>query len=207
MVPGYQKFRDAARNAAAAVTRDPRRKMIAAGIGAVAFLLAGYFLFFAGGGDEGAGMRGGGPTVSAAPVGRDEFTDIIEALGTAVARLHAARVRQRDLKALNILVEATARGQPRVTFVDLEGMQVLRSAPSRVVRVRDLARLAVSLREARVRAAGVNGADWERVLRRYLEAGQGASPADEEIRWWIEKTLDWAERKEARNRRRGRPAI
>jgi len=128
-------------------------------------------------------------------------------LAPTIARLHAARVRQRDLKAVNILVIATPdpHGPLRTPLVDLEGMQLLRSLPSHRRRARDLGRLAASLRTAAIRNLGVDISDWEHFLNAYLAAAKATFPAQKDIRWWMETTTSWAERKEARNLRRGKP--
>lgn len=126
------------------------------------------------------------------------------AVARETARLHAARVRQRDLKAPNVLVAEGAGGRVEATLIDLEGMAFLSAPPSPAVRARDLARLAASLREAAVRAAGVTEDDWRFLVERYLEQIRGSPPSPEETDRFMARTLEWAARKEARNRRRGR---
>jgi tRNA A-37 threonylcarbamoyl transferase component Bud32 len=134
------------------------------------------------------------------PEARDRWASLSGALAHTTARLHAAGARQRDLKSPNILVDGSGSGTPRITLVDLEGMRLLRAPPSLRVRARDLGRLLVSLRAA---ACGTSDAEWRDFLGAYLEA------AGLEDRALLERlagsTLAWAERKEARNRRRGRP--
>jgi hypothetical protein len=131
------------------------------------------------------------------------------ALTTELARLHAAGVRQRDLKAPNILVAEgkDGSGGVEVTFVDLEGMALLPGPPPEELRLRDLARLAVSLRERDVAAAGVTPEDWRTIVTRYLEAWRGAPPAGCEVDDTMARTLEWAAWKEARNRAKGRMAL
>jgi tRNA A-37 threonylcarbamoyl transferase component Bud32 len=125
------------------------------------------------------------------------------AVAREVARLHAVPARQRDLKAANIVIEETAGGLA-AWLIDLDGMSLLPRPPSGRLRVRDLARLAVSLREEAVRAAGVGPEDWSFLVRRYLEESAGRPPAPREVDSFVEDTLAWARAKEARNRRRGR---
>lgn len=150
-------------------------------------------------------------------------TALWTALAPCVARLHAAGVRQRDLKALNILIDlidgpasggggpargvdeaASGGGAVRATLLDLEGMQALKSLPDVHRRARDLGRLAASLHAPAVQEAGCRPADWEEFLRLYLEASRAAFPAERDLKWWVDATVAWAERKAERSRRRGR---
>jgi hypothetical protein len=126
------------------------------------------------------------------------------AIASEVARLHAVPARQRDLKAPNIVIEDLAGGGLAAWLIDLDGVTILRRPPSRRVRVRDLARLAASLREEAVRAAGVGPEDWSFLVRRYLEeaAGRPSPPGDAEA--FAAEAISWARAKESRNRRRGR---
>lgn len=127
-----------------------------------------------------------------------------QSLGAAVARLHAARARQRDLKAPNIMVRER-EGSPLITLVDLEGMECLRSLPDRRKRLRDLARLAVSLRAPAIVESGVTAADIEAFVEEYLRAARAVFPEREDLFAWVDAMLRWAERKEEIDRRRGRP--
>src|SRR5690606_12698505 len=90
-------------------------------------------------------------------------------LAGLVAKLHAAGVRQRDLKAPNILVPLESSSS-RAVLVDLEGMRFVGRLPSARARMRDLARLATSLRAPDVRDAGVERGDIEELVSLYLEA-------------------------------------
>jgi len=128
------------------------------------------------------------------------------ALAGTIASLHRSGTRQRDLKAPNILVARQPDGAPRPTLVDLEGMGELRGGRGRRLRARarDLGRLLVSLREDAIRAAGVDDADWRKLVERYLEASRDETIGTDAT-WWIDRTLRWAIAKERRNRRRGRP--
>jgi tRNA A-37 threonylcarbamoyl transferase component Bud32 len=128
---------------------------------------------------------------------------VLRAVAVEVARLHGAGARQRDLKAPNVLVAARG-GRLEVTLADLEGMTLLRRAPGLAVRARDLARLAVSLREKEIAAAGIAEEDWRGCIAAYLEAAAGAPPDAAVVERFVAATLSWAARKEERNRRRGR---
>ncbi len=144
-----------------------------------------------------------------AGLGPGEARDVLKqglwsAIAAQVARLHAARVRQRDLKAPNILISRDREGAIRASLIDLEGMTKLASPPSARVRARDLARLAVSLREGRIASAGVSAEDWQFLVARYLEEAFGRKPGAIEIDRYVARTVAWAKKKEARNRRRRR---
>ena len=135
------------------------------------------------------------------------------AIASAVARLHAAGFRQRDLKASNLMVvereDPLVHAEPEIHLVDLEGMTQLGAPPAGRVRQRDLARLLVSLRAVARRAPGHPAApgesDWEEFIGLYLDETRGASPRADELREYLRVTAQWAERKERRNRRRRRP--
>jgi tRNA A-37 threonylcarbamoyl transferase component Bud32 len=143
--------------------------------------------------------------VPAEPATRRALLESIWSVVAAeVARLHGAAARQRDLKAPNIVMEDLPSGGLAAWLIDLDGMSLLSRPPSRGARVRDLARLAVSLREEAVRAAGVGPEDWSFLVRRYLKESSGRDPAREDVEAFVEDTLAWARRKEARSRRRGR---
>jgi hypothetical protein len=131
-------------------------------------------------------------------------TALLSAIARGVAALHASGVRQRDLKAPNILV-AEPEDRLELTLLDLEGMALPGSPPSLDVRLRDLARLAVSFRESRVRAAGLREEDWRFLVTSYLSEWRGAAPEPPELEEFLRRALAWARRKEERNQRRGRP--
>jgi len=133
-----------------------------------------------------------------------EKRKLARAIATEVAKLHAANVHQRDLKAPNILVAETGRGDLEIHLIDLEGMRLLPSSPSYRVRLRDFARLAVSLREDSVAAAGVDADDLRFLVESYLELTSEAPPIKEEVDRFLSGALRWARKKEARNRRRDR---
>ena len=73
------------------------------------------------------------------------------------------------------------------------------------MRVRDLARLLVSLRAIAQQAGWVSDEDWSLFLTCYLERATGRPPRPEELESILGETERWARRKERRNRRRGRP--
>jgi tRNA A-37 threonylcarbamoyl transferase component Bud32 len=135
---------------------------------------------------------------------RDPPRALWSALASAIAGLHAAGVRQRDLKAPNIIIREDGEGAIQTTFIDLDGMDVTGTPPPLRVRVRDLARLAASLREDALRARGIGEADWSALVAAYLEAYAGREPGAAEVSSIVARTVAWAERKAARNRRRGR---
>jgi tRNA A-37 threonylcarbamoyl transferase component Bud32 len=130
--------------------------------------------------------------------------ELWSAIAAQIAGLHAARVRQRDLKAVNVIVTGKRGEDVRVALIDLDGMEILARSPAVRVRVRDLARLAASLRESAVVAAGVDAADWRALVGEYLANAHGRAPSSEELDAFVASTLAWASRKESRNRRRGR---
>ena len=136
-----------------------------------------------------------------------ERHELWAAIAVEVARLHSASVRQRDLKAPNVIVRekpagSLASGLPiSVGLIDLEGMRLLRSPPSLRIRARDLARLAASLL-----AAEVSPEDWSFLLERYLETGiVAALPGSAQVDWLHAWTLRWAREKLLRNERNRRP--
>ena len=131
-----------------------------------------------------------------------------DALATEIAALHAAGFRQRDLKAPNILV-STDRNSDRfaVHLVDLEGMNRLQQTPPpQRVRIRDLARLVVSLRQlSSPEKGGVTARDLTSLITRYLEHASSTPPWPGEAAEFLAQCERWARRKERRNRRRRRP--
>jgi len=137
------------------------------------------------------------------PTERDRAKrEALGAVASAAARLHEARFRQRDLKAPNIVI-ASPGSATTATLIDLEGMRILFGAPTWRGRARDLGRLAASLRTAEARAAGIDDNDWMVFIAAYLAAcGRGADRA--RARELLRRTVAWAEKKEERNRRRGR---
>ncbi len=127
-------------------------------------------------------------------------SDLWTAIAVEVARLHAACVRQRDLKAPNVIVSEESEVSIRISLIDLDGMTRLSRAPSLRTRARDLARLAASFL-----AAGETPADWRMLLEQYLRASGGTPPEPREVARLHAWTLAWARHKLERNRRQGRP--
>ena len=135
------------------------------------------------------------------PESESERDSLLRSVAQAIAQLHRAGFRQRDLKAANILVdeeEATAH------LVDHDGMTYLGKLPVRV-RVRDLARLAVSFRAPAALAAGVREVDWERLLEFYFTAYHGDVVPTSEREAFGRGIERWAARKVRRNYWRRRP--
>ncbi len=129
---------------------------------------------------------------------------LLRAVAVAIARMHRASFRQRDLKAANLLVERRDDGGFEVSMIDFEGMKRFRDPPRWRVRVRDLARLRVSL-EAAESISGVDARDWEQLVREYLDAYESRRPRQEEVDGVLAAPGRWATQKIRRNRRRRRP--
>jgi tRNA A-37 threonylcarbamoyl transferase component Bud32 len=129
---------------------------------------------------------------------------LLRAVATAIARLHRASFRQRDLKAANLLVEPREGGAFEVSLIDFEGMKRFREPPPLRVRVRDLARLRVSFQAVEKRSA-VDRDDWALLVAEYLRAYEDRPPRQDEVAGVLRATGGWAERKIRRNRRRRRP--
>lgn len=129
---------------------------------------------------------------------------LLSAVAVAVARLHRAGFRQRDLKAANLLVEPRTDGEFEVILIDFEGMKRFREPPPWRVRMRDLSRLRVSLQSVESPTES-NGDVWEYLVREYLRAYENRPSAEEQVSAILEVTGRWAARKIRRNRRRRRP--
>jgi tRNA A-37 threonylcarbamoyl transferase component Bud32 len=115
-------------------------------------------------------------------------------LAWQMRRLHESAFDHRDLKFANLLV-STELEDPRIWFLDLDGMRVWRHLPQQRM-VQNLARIQVS---AQSHALGTRS-DRVRFLKWYL----GPERAHQWKDWWrrIDST---SVRKLARNNRRGRP--
>jgi tRNA A-37 threonylcarbamoyl transferase component Bud32 len=137
---------------------------------------------------EGSGpweyLRSGGPAA-----------ELCATLASALARLHAAGFRHRDLKASNLLL---APG-PELFWTDLEGLRA-RGTLLRFERMRDLARLRMSFESAEARAAGVRADHWPALVRAYLEASGAAAG---ELGAYLARTRAWSERAMRRHLARG----
>lgn len=131
---------------------------------------------------------------------RERQSALWPVLARAIADLHRARVRQRDLKAPNILVESDKDRDPRIVFVDLEGMERLEELPTPGQRERDLGRLATSLHAPALQELGIDDDDWHQIVDLYLTAAGTTGHSD----GWVTRTLEWAARKEERQRRLGK---
>ena len=130
---------------------------------------------------------------------------LVPALAATISQLHRAGFRQRDLKATNILVGKRPDDELVVSIVDFEGMTQFPAPPSQRVRIRDLARLGVSLRAKALVRAGVERADWESLVAAYWREFEGRPPLPAELAAVLLSTDQWAQRKIRRNRRRRRP--
>ncbi len=119
---------------------------------------------------------------------------LLATLAGALARLHAAGFRHRDLKASNLLLE-TSGAAPTLVWTDLDGLRHVGTVEPRL-RAHDLGRLGASFESAEARAAGVRAGHWPELVRRYLELALGRAPAPEEL-----------ERLSARVRRRREQAV
>ncbi len=95
--------------------------------------------------------------------GPDRREALVRAAARLAASLHAGGLRNRDLKAANLLVTETPGG-PVLIPVDLDGLsRPLRLGPSHLAG--DLARLAASL--------SARGVPWQSLLDAYLQALPG----------------------------------
>ncbi|MCZ6596941.1 MAG: hypothetical protein O7B99_04825 [Planctomycetota bacterium] len=130
---------------------------------------------------------------------------LLGALAAAIARLHGAGFRHRDLKAPNVLVAEEDQGPPKIVLVDLEGAGETGGPPSERVRARDLARLAVSLSTPIARAAGIEERDWGFLVAAYLRLAFDRPPDVADVARLVAETRAWARRHATRNERRGRP--
>jgi tRNA A-37 threonylcarbamoyl transferase component Bud32 len=119
-------------------------------------------------------------------------------LARLVRALHDRSLTHRDLKASNILVHRNAaQTGTLLSLIDLVGVRLWNPVPRRR-RVKNLARLSVSLSAV----PGRSRAETLRFLRSYLP--WGLSPLSEWKRFWRSVATAVAA-KQARNRRRGRP--
>jgi len=129
---------------------------------------------------------------------RDRIARLTVALARLLRTLHDRSLSDRDLKAANILIVGDPEAEEvELALIDLVGVRLLHPLPiSR--RLQNLARLQISL-------AGVPGrtrTDALRFLRAYLP--WGLAPRNDWKGLW-RRVARFIEKKEARNRRRGRP--
>ena len=130
--------------------------------------------------------------------------ELVAALAAALARLHAAGFRHRDLKGPNIIVRRSEEGSIEVLWTDLESLERPRIVTDGV-RVRDLARLGMSFDSARARRAGVRADAWPTFVQAYLERARRRTPVAEELARFLVRTQRWASARIERNVVRGRP--
>lgn len=104
---------------------------------------------------------------------------LLATLAEALARLHAAGFRHRDMKASNLLLQ-TSQGEPRLVWTDLDGLRPVGTVEPRL-RAQDLGRLAASFESAEARAAGVRAGHWPELVGRYLALALGRAPGVEEL--------------------------
>ncbi|MEW6072042.1 MAG: lipopolysaccharide kinase InaA family protein [Planctomycetota bacterium] len=149
-------------------------------------------------------LAGGGPWEAVARPGGDP-EKILQALAEAIAALHRAGFRHRDLKAPNLLVTEEEPGRPAVWFLDLDGAARCLAPPGPATTRRDLSRLAASFASAPARAAGVGPAYWLAFVARYLAARRGAPAAEKEVVRLAAATARVAARRIAHHERTGRP--
>jgi tRNA A-37 threonylcarbamoyl transferase component Bud32 len=140
------------------------------------------------------------PAVSQPPL-----PPILGALAAALARLHGAGFRHRDLKASNVLL-AGAPEAPEVCWTDLDGLRHVGTAEPRL-RARDLARLGTSFESAPARAAGVRAHHWPALLRAYLTEALGREPSEAELGRLLARTAVWRKRWIRRHLAAGKPVL
>ena len=141
------------------------------------------------------------PAEPADPATLDE---LLSALARAMARLHAAGFRHRDLKEPNLLVRRDEDGEPGVLWTDLESLARPRVI-SDATRCRDLARLAMSFASAHARRAGIRADAWPRFVSVYLRFARQREPDREDVGRFLERTRRWSQRRIERSVVRGRP--
>ncbi|MFT5289029.1 MAG: hypothetical protein ACI8QS_001209 [Planctomycetota bacterium] len=125
--------------------------------------------------------------------------ELWEALARAVARLHCAGFRHRDLKAPNIVVTGS-KESPIPWLLDLDGARRAPAPPSRRIVVRDAGRIAASLLSESASQRGL-GEDEVRHFCSILQHRIGLPKTD---RTFADDILTWAKAKLLRNARLGR---
>lgn len=141
------------------------------------------------------------PAEPADPATLDELLSV---LAKAMARLHAAGFRHRDLKEPNLLVRRDEDGEPEVLWTDLESLARPRVI-SDATRCRDLARLAMSFASAHARRAGLRADAWPRFVDAYLRFARQREPDRDDVGRFLARTRRWSERRIERNVVKGRP--
>jgi tRNA A-37 threonylcarbamoyl transferase component Bud32 len=129
---------------------------------------------------------------------RARIRRLTASLAALIRSLHERSLSHRDLKAANILIRTdTIEDEDRLSLIDLVGVRLRHPLPWRR-RVRNLARLGISLDAV----PGSTQTDALRFLRLYLP--WGLSPLNDWKRFW--RSIERAMRaKRSRNLRRGRP--
>jgi serine/threonine protein kinase len=131
-------------------------------------------------------------------VRRARIRRLTASLAALIRSLHERSLSHRDLKAANILIRTdTIEEEDRLSLIDLVGVRLRHPLPWRR-RVRNLARLGISLDAV----PGSTRTDALRFLRLYLP--WGLSPLNDWKGFW--RSIEGAMRaKRSRNLRRGRP--
>jgi tRNA A-37 threonylcarbamoyl transferase component Bud32 len=129
---------------------------------------------------------------------RDRIRALTAALAALVRSLHERSLSHRDLKASNILLRASAPGEPlKLSLIDLVGVRLRHPLPESR-RIQNLARLCLS-----VQATGLlTRTDALRFLRLYLPWGLSPLGAWKQVWRKVERAMG---AKRLRNLRRGRP--
>jgi len=144
------------------------------------------------------------PEGPADPANREALDELLSCLARAMASLHAAGFRHRDLKEPNLLVRRDDDGTPEVLWTDLESLARPRVI-SDTIRCRDLARLAMSFASAHARRAGIRADAWPRFVHAYLRIARQREPDREDVGRFLERTRRWSQRRIERNVVQGRP--
>lgn len=129
---------------------------------------------------------------------------LLTALAEALAELHGTGFRHRDLKAPNILVQASPAGAPRIAWTDLDGLS-RPAALGDATRLRDLSRLCTSFETGPAREAGVRAHHWPEFLARYDLGARGLGLGALDLARAAQVNRRWARRHVERNLARGRP--
>ncbi len=148
-------------------------------------------------------VEGVGPWELVPDLARQER--LLAALAAAIARLHGAGFRHRDLKASNLLFLRT-QGEPGLVWLDLDGVS-FRGTVEPHLRARDLARLCTSFASAEARAAGVRADTWPALVRLYLEHSLGRAPLAPELDRLLARTRAWSDRNIRRHLATDRPVL
>lgn len=116
---------------------------------------------------------------------------VVDALATLVASMHAAGFRHRDLKAPNLIATARA-AEFTLSVVDVDGLATVRSIGF-ATRARDLGRLCVSFHSQAASAAGVAGADWQRCIELYVASVGSLEQRALDGELLLRRTRAWAD--------------